>query len=121
VYTLARLGIFLVAFGVVWAVSSRWLDWNASTGLVTALIALLVSAPTSYLLLRRLRDKTALEVADRADRLRDAFARSRRDLDDEPVQPGPSSDRPMHAPRPRPADPVSPPSPRDGQADEQRE
>jgi hypothetical protein len=100
VYTLARLGVFLVAFGVVWAVSSIWLDWNAATGLVTALIALLVSAPASFLLLKRLRDQTTLEIAERADRMRDAFARSRRDLDDEPVPPT---------------------SPRDDQADDQPE
>jgi hypothetical protein len=86
-YTLARLGLFLVSFGLVWAVASVWLDWNATNGLGAAVLALLVSALASYVLLRGLRDRTAIEVAGRADRMRDAFARSRRDLDGEPERP----------------------------------
>ncbi len=86
-YSLARLGLFLVSFGVVWAVANIWLDWNATNALGAAVIALLVSALASYVLLRGLRDRTALEVATRADRMRDAFARSRRDLDDGPEPP----------------------------------
>lgn len=129
-YTLARLGLFLVSFGVVWAVSSIWLDWNATNGLGAAVVALLVSALASYVLLRGLRDRTALEVADRADRMRDAFARSRRDLDDGPERPAPGAatdppagdgTRDPSAGRPVRGDASRPPSPGDDEAHGQRE
>jgi hypothetical protein len=107
-YSLARLGLFLVSFGVVWAVANIWLDWNATNALGAAVIALLVSALASYVLLRGLRDRTALEVATRADRMRDAFARSRRDLGDEPEPPPPGTTS-------------GPPSPGDDEAHGQRE
>ena len=82
VYTLARLALFGVAFGVVWLVASRWLDWNQITVLWTALIAAVVSAIASWLLLGRLRDAVATEVEGRAKRVAAAFNASRRAEDD---------------------------------------
>ena len=81
-YTLARLALFGVAFGVVWLVASRWLDWNEITVLWTALIALVVSAIASWLLLGRLRDAVAAEVEGRARRVAAAYESSRSAEDD---------------------------------------
>jgi hypothetical protein len=81
-YTLARLALFGVAFVVVWLVASRWLDWNQITVLWTALIALVISAIASWLLLGRLRDAVATEVEGRAKRVAAAYDASRRAEDD---------------------------------------
>jgi hypothetical protein len=82
-YTLARLGVFAATFAIVWLVAQFWLEWDAITGLWTALIALAISAPASFFLLSGLRNKTAAEIAERAHRARTAFER-RRSAEDDP-------------------------------------
>lgn len=81
-YTLARLGLFVASFGLVWAVGSPWLVWDESSVLWTVLLALVVSAAASLALLGRLRDELAEHVQRRAHRAVTAMDRSRRSEDD---------------------------------------
>ncbi len=77
-YTLARMAVFGVAFGLVWAVGFSWLTWDQLTVLWTALVALAVSAVVSYWLLAGLRDRLARDVDSRARRIADRFEEARR-------------------------------------------
>jgi hypothetical protein len=80
-YTGLRVGLFLAALLVVFGV------WFAITGDVpmpwAVVIAFLVSAPASYVLLNRQRDAFAHRVSGRADRLVERYeaARSKEDED----------------------------------------
>ncbi|MDO9379295.1 MAG: DUF4229 domain-containing protein [Nocardioidaceae bacterium] len=83
-YTLARLGLFLVAFALVWAVClPLGYRWTSITALWTALVALAISAVASFALLGRLRDQVAERVQVRAERMSARIEESRRaeDLD----------------------------------------
>jgi uncharacterized membrane protein YbaN (DUF454 family) len=75
VYTLARLGVLLAAFGVLYAAGAR--------GVLLIVLAFLVSMLVSYWLLARLRDRFTAHVHTRATRISermDAAARA----EDEP-------------------------------------
>jgi membrane protein implicated in regulation of membrane protease activity len=78
-YTLARLGLFLACWALVWAVAApvAGYRWTESTALLTALIALVISSVLSLLLLARLRDAVARHVQARAERVSAALAESR--------------------------------------------
>ncbi|MDX2606636.1 DUF4229 domain-containing protein [Streptomyces caniscabiei] len=70
-YTLMRLGIFVGCFVVVWAlvysgVAPRGL--GASNGMWMVVLALLVSAPISFVALRKERDRASAQIAPRLDR-----------------------------------------------------
>ena len=80
-YTLARLGLFAVAFGLLWLVLSPVVTWTTVSVLWVAVLALLVSAVASLVLLGRLRDRLAASVQQRAQRVRDSVERSRRSED----------------------------------------
>lgn len=80
-YTLARLGLFAVAFGLLWLVLSPVVTWTTVSVLWVAVLALLVSAVASLALLGRLRDRLAASVQQRAQRVRDSVERSRRSED----------------------------------------
>jgi hypothetical protein len=84
VYTLARLLLFLAAWGVVWLVASIWLEWSNLTALWTALIAVALSAIASYPLLRPLRERLAAGIQARAAQARTRYgdARRREDVDE---------------------------------------
>jgi ABC-type bacteriocin/lantibiotic exporter with double-glycine peptidase domain len=77
-YTLARLALFVVAFGLTWLVCFSFLEWTSVTALWTVLIALVVSSLASLVLLRHLRDELASVVAQRADRVSAKIEESRR-------------------------------------------
>lgn len=83
VYTLARLGLFAAAFGLIWLLGVEALVWDELTVLWTALVALAVSSVLSYWLLARLREDLAEHVAGRARRLSDRFEEHRRAEDDD--------------------------------------
>lgn len=68
-YTLARLGLFVAAYAVIWLVASIWLEFSTVTNLWVMLIALVVSAIAAMLLLGGLRQKLALSVQQRAERM----------------------------------------------------
>ncbi|WP_416070223.1 DUF4229 domain-containing protein [Streptomyces scabiei] len=70
-YTLMRLGIFAGCFVVVWGlvysgVAPRGL--GASNGMWMIILALLVSAPISFVALRKERDRASERIAPRLDR-----------------------------------------------------
>jgi hypothetical protein len=77
-YTLARLLLFAVAFGLVWTVGMRWLVWDELTLLWTTLVALVLSGVASYWLLGGLRDALARDVEARARRVAARIDESRR-------------------------------------------
>ncbi len=81
-YTLARLALFAAAFGLIWLVFNRWLEWSAISALYTAIIAMIVSSVVSLLVLGSLRDDFAAHVSRRADRAKAAFE-ARRSAEDE--------------------------------------
>ena len=83
-YTLARLGLFLATFAVLWGVGHLFFEQTAANLLAAAFVALVVSAVASVFLLRGLRNALARDVAARADRMssRDDAARTREDPDD---------------------------------------
>ncbi len=82
-YTLARLLMFVAAWGLVWLVASIWLEWSAVTALWTALFAMVISSVASLALLRGLRDQLATRVEDRADSIRRRYeeAKTKEDAD----------------------------------------
>lgn len=77
-YTLARLGLFVAAYAVVWLIASIWLDFSAITNLWVMLIALVVSAFAAMALLGGLRQQLALTVQQRAERMTKRIEESRR-------------------------------------------
>jgi hypothetical protein len=82
-YTLARLGLFCAAYGLIWLVFFQWIEWDALSAFYTAIIALVLSAIASFLLLGRLRDALAVQVQERAARARAAFEARRSAEDDD--------------------------------------
>lgn len=76
-YTLARLGLFVAAYALIWPVASIWLDFSAITNLWVMLIALALSAIASVFLLGGLRQKLAQRVHERAERMTQRMEESR--------------------------------------------
>ena len=77
IYTLARLGLFVASYAVVWLVVSIWLNFSAIANLWVLLIALLVSAVAAMFVLGGLRQKFAQSVQDRASRMTQRIEESR--------------------------------------------
>jgi hypothetical protein len=82
-YTAARLALFLAAFGLIWLVFGRWIDWSALSALYTALFALLISAGVALVALRPMRARLSEQVAERAARVRAAYETRRSAEDDD--------------------------------------
>jgi len=76
-YTLARLGLFVAAYAVVWLIASIWLDFSSITNLWVMLIALVVSSVAAMIMLGGLRQKLALSVQQRAERMSSRIEESR--------------------------------------------
>jgi len=76
-YTLARLGLFVAAFAAVWFATAPWLAHAPNRVLWVALFALIISAILSWIFLRRLRDRFAARIGDRASRMNERIERSR--------------------------------------------
>jgi hypothetical protein len=77
-YTLARLGLFVACFAVVFVVLSMFFKVDDTMTLFAALGALIVSAIISLIALRGLRDELARQVADRAAGVTRRIEESRR-------------------------------------------
>jgi len=77
-YTLARLGLFVACFAVVFVVLSLFFKTDETVVLAAALAALLLSAVISLVALRGLRDELARQVADRAAGVSRRIEESRR-------------------------------------------
>jgi hypothetical protein len=72
-YTLMRLGIFVGCLVVVWGLVHSGLaprGLGSSNGLWIALLALVISAPISFVVLRGERDRASEQVARRVDRMK---------------------------------------------------
>ncbi len=91
-YTLMRLGVLAGCFVVVWGlvrlgVAPRGL--GDSNGLWMILLALLISAPISFVVLRKERDRASVQIVQRVDRMKanlDAN-RTQEDVADDPARP----------------------------------
>jgi low temperature requirement protein LtrA len=87
-YTLMRLGIFAGCFVVVWGLVYSGIfprGFGDSNLLWVLLLALVISAPISYVVLRKERDRASVQIVHRVDRMKanlDAN-RSQEDLADD--------------------------------------
>jgi hypothetical protein len=91
-YTLMRLGIFVGCLVVVWGlvysgVFPRGL--GDSNGMWIVLLALLISAPISFVALRKERDRASVQVVSRVDRMKSSLDanRSQEDVADDATRP----------------------------------
>ncbi|MFI6371552.1 DUF4229 domain-containing protein [Streptomyces sp. NPDC050546] len=72
-YTLMRLGIFVGCLVVVWGLVYSGLaprGLGDSNGLWIVTLALLLSAPISFVVLRKERDRASVQVVRRVDRMK---------------------------------------------------
>lgn len=77
-FTLARLGIFLVTYVLMWGVGQFFLEWGTLTNLVILLLALFVSSIASLFLLADMRAQLAQRIQGRAERMNERVEESRR-------------------------------------------
>jgi hypothetical protein len=78
-YTALRFGLFVASFGVIWGlVRLRVLPAGLgdSNYLWVVLLALIVSAPLSWVLLRSVREQAAATVSEKVERARVSIAAS---------------------------------------------
>jgi hypothetical protein len=76
-YTLARLALFVAAFGLLWLVGFHWLQWTYGSVLWTAVLAMLVSGIGSLLWLGPLRDRLSASVHERVSAAQTSVQRHR--------------------------------------------
>ncbi|MFE9023348.1 DUF4229 domain-containing protein [Streptomyces sp. NPDC007808] len=72
-YTLMRLGIFVGCFVVVWGLVYSGLvprGLGDSNGIWIVLLALVLSAPISFVVLRKERDRASEQIVQRVDRMK---------------------------------------------------
>ncbi|MER6088291.1 DUF4229 domain-containing protein [Streptomyces bluensis] len=72
-YTLMRLGIFVGCLVVVWGLVYSGLaprGLGASNGMWVILLALVISAPISFVVLRKERDRASEQIVQRVDRVK---------------------------------------------------
>ncbi|WP_405585960.1 DUF4229 domain-containing protein [Streptomyces sp. NBC_01190] len=123
-YTALRFGLIVGCFGVIWAlVRVRLLPAGLgdSNYLWVALLALVVSAPLSFVLLRGAREEAARKVSARVERTRLNLAASIQQEDEADdaaraaaVTAGPPAATAEPVPTPAPAAPTAPAA-RDGE------
>ncbi len=77
IYTLARFGVLVCTYLVVWAIASIWFDPEL-VNLFVLLVSFVVSAFVSYFALARLRENFAVHLHERAGRLTQRIEESRR-------------------------------------------
>ena len=79
-YTLMRLGIFVGCLVVVWGLVQSGLaprGLGASNGMWVVLLALLLSGPISFVVLRKERDRASIQIVERVDRAKATLERNR--------------------------------------------
>ncbi|MCZ0987593.1 DUF4229 domain-containing protein [Streptomyces diastatochromogenes] len=72
-YTLMRLGIFAGCLVVVWGAVYSGIfprGFGDSNFLWVLLLAMVLSAPISFVVLRRERDRASVQIVDRVDRMK---------------------------------------------------
>ena len=77
-YTFAQFAVFAVTFGVVWLIASIFFETSSNFYLLVLLVALILSSVASIFLLADLRNKLALNVQQRAERMTERLEESRR-------------------------------------------
>ena len=77
-FTLARLGIFLVTYVLLWGVGQFFLEWGTLTNLIVLITALVLSSIISIFLLADMRAQLAAQVQGRAERMNRKVEESRR-------------------------------------------
>ncbi|EFQ82258.1 hypothetical protein HMPREF0063_12623 [Aeromicrobium marinum DSM 15272] len=77
-YTLARLGIFVLTYAVVWAVCWTWVERSELTNLVILFVSLVISAIISIRALSGLRENLAADIARKAEQVNSRIEESRR-------------------------------------------
>ncbi len=68
-YTLARVGLFVAAFLLIWLLIFSWVSWSTVSLLWTVLIAAVLSSIASIFVLRRPRERFAVVIEERATRI----------------------------------------------------
>ncbi|HET9380160.1 MAG TPA: DUF4229 domain-containing protein [Streptomyces sp.] len=84
-YTLMRLGIFVGCLVVVWGLVQSGVfprGLGESNGMWIVLLALLVSAPISFVVLRKERDRASVRIVTRMERAKAGLEASRSQEDD---------------------------------------
>ncbi|MCQ4081244.1 DUF4229 domain-containing protein [Streptomyces sp. RB6PN25] len=84
-YTAMRAGLFVVCFLAIWGLVYLHVlpaGLGKSNLLWVMLLALVISAPLSYVLLRGARDEASVQVSERVERTRQALA-SQASVEDE--------------------------------------
>jgi hypothetical protein len=84
-YTLMRLGIFVGCLGVVWGLVYAGLaprGLGASNGMWMVFLALVISAPISFVALRKERDKASVQIVQRVHRAKPNLEANRTQEDD---------------------------------------
>ncbi|EFL34059.1 conserved hypothetical protein [Streptomyces viridochromogenes DSM 40736] len=87
-YTLMRLGIFVGCLVVVWGLVYSGLAPSGlgdSNGLWVVLLALVLSAPISFVVLRKERDRASVQIVRRVDRMKANLEANRSQEDAEDV------------------------------------
>jgi len=72
-YTLMRLGVFAGCLVAVWGLVYAGLaprGLGASNGLWTVMLALVISAPISFVVLRKERDRASVQIVGKVDRMK---------------------------------------------------
>ena len=82
-YTAARFGLFVVAYGLIWLIFGQWIEWDSISALYTALIAMLISSAIALVVLRPLRSQLSAQVSERAERVKQAYETRRAAEDDD--------------------------------------
>ncbi|MER6348319.1 DUF4229 domain-containing protein [Streptomyces sp. NPDC001595] len=83
-YTLMRLGIFVACFVVVWGLVYSGLvprGLGDSNGMWVLLLALVVSAPISFVVLRGERDRASERIVRKVDQVKASYDANRRQED----------------------------------------
>lgn len=86
-YTLMRLGILVACLLVVWGavysgIAPRGL--GSSNGMWVILLSLVISAPISFVVLRKERDRASVQIVEKVDRVK-ANLEANRSQEDEAV------------------------------------
>lgn len=76
-YTLARFVILLVCLPVVWAVGQIWFERTEIFNIFALLVALVISSAISIFALAGMRNKLAMNVHQRAERMSARIEESR--------------------------------------------
>ncbi len=77
-YTLARIAIFAVTYGIVWLIASTFMESTPVENLFVLLIALVASSIASVFALSSLRANLASNIQERATRMTERIEESRR-------------------------------------------